>query len=67
MKPKEYVYEGEPVPDLKEAKYAEFLVQLEKSILFSLEKRNLLNHSQVERCVMEIEKRAAKESSKHRA
>ena len=58
---------GEPVPDLMEPKYSEFLIHLQKSILYSLEKRNLLTHSQTKRCVMEIEKHHAEECSKHRA
>ena len=67
MKPKEYVYVGEPVPDLMEPQYSEFLLHLQKSILYSLEKRNLLTHAQKERCIVEIEKQYTKECSKHRA
>ena len=67
MKPKEYVYVGEPVPDLMEQQYSEFLLHLQKSILYSLEKRNLLTHAQKERCITEIEKQYTKERSKHRA
>ncbi len=67
MKPKEYVYVGEPVPDLMEPQYSKFLLQLQKSILYSLEKRNLLTHAQIKRCMAEIEKQYTKEHSKHRA
>lgn len=67
MKPKEYLYVGEPVPDLMEPQYSEFLLHLQKSILYSLEKRNLLTHAQKEHCVAEIEKQCTKERSKHRA
>ena len=67
MKPKEYVYVGEAVPDLMEQQYSEFLLHLQKSILYSLEKRNLLTHAQKERCIAEIEKQYTKERSKHRA
>lgn len=67
MKSKEYVYVGEPVPDLMEPQYSEFLLHLQKSILYSLEKRNLLTHVQKEHCVAEIEKQYTKERSKHRA
>ena len=67
MKPKEYVYVGEPVPDLMEPQYSEFLLHLQKSILYSLEKQNLLTHVQEERCIAEIEKQYTKECSKHRA
>lgn len=67
MKPKEYIYAGEPIPDLMEPQYSEFLFHLQKSILYSLEKRNLLTHAQKERCIAEIEKQYTKECSKHRA
>lgn len=67
MKPKEYVYVGEPVPDLMEPQYSEFLLHLQKSILYFLEKRNLLTHAQKEHCVAEIEKQYTKERSNHRA
>ena len=67
MKPKEYVYVGEPVPDLMEPQYSEFLLHLQKSILYSLEKRNLLTHAKKEHCIAEIEKQYTKECSKHRA
>lgn len=67
MKPKEYIYVGEPIPDLMEPQYSEFLLHLQKSILYSLEKRNFLTHAQKEHCVAEIEKQYTKEHSKHRA
>ena len=67
MKPKEYVYVGEPIPDLMEPKYSEFLLHLEKSVLYSLEKRKFLNHAQLERCMTEIEKLHVKQCNKHRA
>lgn len=67
MKPKEYVYVGEPVPDLMEPQYSEFLLHLQKSILYSLKKRNLLTHTQMKRCMVEIEQQYTKERSKHRA
>ena len=67
MKPNDSVYVGDPVPDLMEPQYSEFLLQLQKSILYSLEKRNLLTHAQKECCIAEIEKQYTKERSKHRA
>lgn len=67
MKPKAYVYAGEPVPDLDGPEYREFLLHLKKSILYSLEKGDLLTHSQTERCIKEIEKNHTKDCSKHRA
>ncbi len=56
MKHREFVYVGEPVPELNEREYAAFLMNIQRSILFSLEKRNLLTTSQRERCLLELEK-----------
>ena len=67
MKPKVYEYVGGPVPDLNEPEYTEFLLHLQKSVLYALEKRNLLTHSQADRCVTEIEKLHTKDCGKHRA
>ncbi len=67
LKPKEYSYVEEPAPNLMEPQYSDFLLYLQKSILYSLEKRNLLTCSQTKRCITEIEKRYTKEHCKHRA
>lgn len=56
MKHREFVYVGEPVPELNEQEHAAFLVNIQKSILLSLEKRNILTTSQRERCLLELEK-----------
>lgn len=50
------VYVGEPVPELNEQEHAAFFMNMQKSILLSLEKRNLLTSLQRERCLLEIEK-----------
>lgn len=52
--PKAYVYAGEPIPDLNRLEQADFLLLLKKSILYSLEKRNLINPCQRDRCLREI-------------
>lgn len=57
MKHRDFIYVGEPVPELNEQDHAEFLMSIQKSILFALEKRNLLTASQRERCLLELEKR----------
>lgn len=67
MKQKAYVYVGEPISDLDGPEYREFLLHLEKCILYSLEKRDILTHSQTERCIKEIKKVHTKDCSKHRA
>lgn len=56
MKHREFVYVGEPIPELNEREHAAFLINIQRSILLSLEKRNLLTASQRERCLLEIEK-----------
>lgn len=56
MKYREFVYAGEIIPELTEQEHEAFLLHYQKSILASLKKRKLLNHSQYERCVEEIEK-----------
>ena len=56
MKHREFVYVGEPIPELNEREHAEFLMNIQRSILLSLEKRNLLTASQRERCLLAIEK-----------
>lgn len=57
MKHREFIYVGDPVPELNEREHAAFLMNIQKSILFSLEKRRLLTSSQRERCLLELEKR----------
>ncbi len=56
MKHREFVYVGEPVLELNEREHAAFFMNIQRSILFSLEKRNLLTASQRERCLLELEK-----------
>ncbi len=56
MKHREFIYVGEPVPELDQREHAAFLLNIQRSILLSLEKRNLLTVSQRERCLLELEK-----------
>ena len=65
MKPKVYAYAGEPIPDLNDPKYTGFLIHLEKSVLYSLEKRALISPSQRDRCLAGIEELHPKDSNKH--
>lgn len=67
MKQKEYVYVGGPVPDLNRQEYAGFLIHLEKSVLYSLEKRALISPSQRDRCLAGIEELHTKDGKKHQA
>lgn len=56
MKHRDFFYVGEPVPELNEREHAEFLMNIQRAVILSLEKRNLLTASQRERCLLEIEK-----------
>ena len=60
MKHKEYVYIGGPIPELHFQEPAQFLIHLEKAILYSLEKRSLINRSQRDRCFIGIDNLHAK-------
>ena len=55
MKCREFVYVGEPAPQITEQEHAAFYLQFQKSILASLEKKKLLTHLQYNRCIEEIE------------
>ena len=63
---REFVYVGDPVPELNEQEHAAFLMNIQKSILLSLEKRKLLTHSQLERCLVELEKQYSREQKSRR-
>ncbi|MCI8402705.1 MAG: hypothetical protein HFI38_11575 [Lachnospiraceae bacterium] len=56
MKCREFIYVGEPSPQITEQEHAAFYLHFQKSILASLEKRNLLTHLQYSRCIEEMEK-----------
>lgn len=65
LKPREYVYAGEPIPELNEQQHTAFLMNFQKAILRSLERRNLLSHSQTERCLLELEKQRTQSDNQH--
>jgi len=54
-KEREFVYVGEPIPKIDPVKNADFLLQIQKSMLLSLVQRKLLNTSQMERVMDELE------------
>ena len=56
MQVRNFVYVGGPVPELNEQENAAFLLNLQKGVLLSLEKRQLLTSSQKQRCIAELEK-----------
>lgn len=56
LKHREFVYVGDPAPEINEQEHAAFLMNMQRAILLSLEKRKLLTASQRERCMVELEK-----------
>ncbi len=56
MKYKEFVYTGEPISELNEKEYTMFFMNIQKAILLSLEKRNILTSLQREQCLLKLEK-----------
>lgn len=66
MQSGKYEYSGETSPDLNQPEYWDFLLLLQKAVVFSLEKRELLTHAQAEKCVNKLQKLHTKKHSKHR-
>ena len=66
MKHREFRYVGEPVPELNEQEHTAFLMNFQRSILLSLEKRNLLTASQQERSLLALEKQYRQNQKKQR-
>ena len=53
---REFVYVGDPVPELNEQEHAAFLMNIQKSILLSLEKRKLrIGEKKMMKCGLEAE------------
>ena len=57
MSRKDFTYTGDPIPQLTEEKHGAFLLLLQKALLYSLEKRNLLTAAQRDQCVTALEKK----------
>lgn len=55
LKHRDFIYTGDPVPELNERQHAAFLFHVQMSLLFCLEKRNLLTCAQRERCATMLE------------
>ncbi len=51
-----YLYTGEAVPELRKKENAAFFLNLQKAVLYSLEKRKLLTPTQRERCIERLER-----------
>ena len=66
LKHREFVYVGDLAPEINEQEHAAFLMNMQRAILLSLEKRNLLTASQRERCMVELEKQYRQIQKKQR-
>ncbi len=51
LKQKEFIYSGESIPNGKTQLSQEFLENLRNSILYALERQNLLNTAQISQCL----------------
>lgn len=65
-KHREFIYVGDPIPQLSEREHAAFLVSMQKAVLYSLEKRELLTSSQRERCFEKLETQMSERQRKER-
>ncbi len=66
LKHREFVYAGGSVPEINGQEHAAFLINMQQSILLSLEKRSLLTASQRERCIAMLEKQFSQIRKKER-
>lgn len=62
-KHREFIYVGDPVPQINEQEHEAFFIHVQQSILLSLEKRDLLTHSQYERCTAKLEEQHNRKKS----
>lgn len=51
---REFIYVGDPFPELTSQNNSAFLMLIQESILLSLKDRKLLDPSQYERCLKEL-------------
>ncbi len=56
MEHREFVYSGGPVPELDGQEYTEFLLNIQRAVILSLEKRDLLSALQREHCLLKLGK-----------
>lgn len=56
MEHREFVYSGGPVPGLDGQEYTEFLLNIQRAVILSLEKRDLLSALQREHCLLKLGK-----------
>lgn len=63
---RDFIYVGEPIPELTSQNNSAFLMLIQESILLSLKERKLLNHSQCERCLNELNEQNMREQIQRR-
>lgn len=63
---REFIYVGDPFPELTSQNNSAFLMLIQESILLSLKERKLLNHSQYERCLNELNEQNMREQIQRR-
>ena len=59
---REFVCVDDPASKITEQESAAFLLEIQKAMLVSLEKRGLLNHSQYGRCIEKLESEYRREN-----
>lgn len=64
MEPRDFVYVGEPIPKIKQPEHTDFIIHLQKSMLLSLVNRHLLTSEQMDKVLIELEKRYCKSKPK---
>ena len=60
MKPRKFIYVGNPIPQIKLPENNDFVIHFQKSMLLSLVKRNLLTQEQMNCVLTELEKQCRK-------
>lgn len=63
MKPHEWIYVGDPIPDIHPQENADFILQMQNAMVTSLVKRSLLTTWQAEQIKENMERKAAKRKS----
>ena len=63
---REFIYVGDPFPELTSQNNSAFLMLIQESILLSLKDRKMLNHCQCERCLNELNEQNMREQIKRR-
>ncbi|MDR0906582.1 MAG: hypothetical protein LBN00_10495 [Oscillospiraceae bacterium] len=60
MKPREFAYNGEPIPKLDTRENADFVLLFQKGMLLSLVKRGLLTAAQMDSVMTNLERKYRK-------